>query len=74
MRVILERAPNTAVDHETAEGVTALLAVAQYHHADVLRLLADCGGDVNFTWGHDVKTSVAALGDSAARRTDKKAT
>jgi len=34
VRMLLERAPNTAVDYANALGATALLAAAQYHHAD----------------------------------------
>jgi len=38
--MILERAPNTAVDCVDAQGATALLAAAGLHHAEILRLLA----------------------------------
>jgi len=47
VRMILERAPNTAVDYATAQSFTALMAAAGYHHADILRLLADRGADMN---------------------------
>jgi ankyrin repeat protein len=40
VRMILARAPNTAVDYVGASGGTALVATAQYHHANILRLLA----------------------------------
>jgi len=45
-RMLLARAPNTLVDYANAMGFTALLAAAQYHHADILRLLADRGANV----------------------------
>jgi len=47
VRMILERALDTDVDYEDDDGGTALMAAAQYHHVDVLRLLADHGGNVN---------------------------
>ena len=49
VRMILERAPNTAVGHVTATGATALLMAAQCHHYDILTLLlvAGRGGNVN---------------------------
>jgi ankyrin repeat protein len=36
------------VDYVNADGDTALYLAAEYHHADILRLLADRGGNVNF--------------------------
>jgi ankyrin repeat protein len=48
VRMLLERAPNTTVDYVAVHGATALIAAAQYHRADVVRLLAD-RGNVNFT-------------------------
>ena len=47
VRMIVERAPNTAVDHVSADGVTALLMAAGYHHAPSIRLLAEAGANVN---------------------------
>jgi ankyrin repeat protein len=47
VRLILDRARNTAVDHANQIGSTALLVAAQYHHADIVRLLADRGASVN---------------------------
>ena len=42
VRMIIERAPNTAVDYVDAPGAAALLVAAQSHHApDIIRLLAD---------------------------------
>ena len=62
VRMILERAPNTPVDDvDDAHGATALLAAAQYHHADILRLLAARGADVNFTDGRSTPLRVAVL-------------
>jgi ankyrin repeat protein len=49
VRMILERAPKTAVDHTDADGDTALLAAAQYHNFDIVRLLADRGANPSFT-------------------------
>jgi hypothetical protein len=47
VRMLLERAPNTAVGYMNPPGVTALCLAALYHHADVVQLLTDCGGNVN---------------------------
>jgi ankyrin repeat protein len=47
VRMIFGRAPNTAVGHMDANGYTALRHTAKYHHADIVRLLADRGGNVN---------------------------
>ena len=47
VRMILERAPNTAVDHADADGDTALRMAALYHHADIVRLRTDRGADLN---------------------------
>ena len=47
VRMILERAPNTTVDHGSAVGVTAHIIAAMYHHADTLRVLAEGGANVN---------------------------
>jgi ankyrin repeat protein len=49
---LLARAPNTVVDHVDANGVTAMAVAALYHHADILRLLADYGANVNFCGAH----------------------
>jgi ankyrin repeat protein len=52
VRMILERAPNTAVDDVDGErggGVTPLMAAAGFHHADVLRQLAERGANINST-------------------------
>jgi ankyrin repeat protein len=49
--ILLERAPNTTVDYVDAHGHTALMMAAQYHHADILRLLADRGGNVDLGAG-----------------------
>jgi ankyrin repeat protein len=48
MRMLLARAPNTAVDQMDMMNVTALLTAALYHNADTIRVLADYGADVNF--------------------------
>ena len=48
VRMILDRAPNTAVDYVGAFGATALMAAAQNHHAEILRLLAGRGANVSF--------------------------
>ena len=45
--MMLERARNTAVDF-VADGVTALLMTAQSHHADIIRLLAGNGANLDF--------------------------
>jgi ankyrin repeat protein len=47
VRMILERAPNTSVDHPDTTRGTALLLAAQFNHADDVRLLADQGANVN---------------------------
>jgi hypothetical protein len=54
--IILERAPNTAVDYTDASGATAAIMAAQYHHAKILRLLADRGANVNLTGQRGVTT------------------
>jgi ankyrin repeat protein len=46
--MILERAPNTTADYADADGDTALISAARYQHADIVRLLADFGADVNW--------------------------
>ena len=51
VRMILQRARNTTVDHVSAIGFTALSMAAQYHHAGVLRVLADHGANVHFATG-----------------------
>ena len=51
VRMLLERAPNTAVDYATANGWTALIVAAMYHHADILVLLAGAGANVNYQQG-----------------------
>jgi ankyrin repeat protein len=47
VRLILERAPITPVDHARANDTTALCMAADFHHVDTLQLLADRGADVN---------------------------
>ena len=47
VRMILQRARNTPVDYANARGFTAQIMAAQYHHVDIVRLLADCGANVN---------------------------
>jgi ankyrin repeat protein len=47
VRLILDRAPNTAVDHATAIGDTAATVAAQYYHVETLQLLADRGANIN---------------------------
>jgi hypothetical protein len=49
VRMILKRAPRTAVDHMLATGATALLMAALYHNFDILGILADGGANLNFT-------------------------
>ena len=53
VRMLLTRAPNTTVDYvdasrhgATSVGFTALAVAAQFHHADVIRLLAEWGASV----------------------------
>jgi len=48
VRMLLARAPKTAVDYVDAQGATAMIMTSQYHHADNIPLLADCGANVNF--------------------------
>jgi ankyrin repeat protein len=48
VRVLLARAPTTAVDYTAAHGGNAMMAAALYQHADIIRLLAESGADVNF--------------------------
>ena len=45
--MILERAPSNSLDYVGAHGATALRLAARYHHVDIVRLLADCGANVN---------------------------
>ena len=47
VRMLLQRAGNTIVDHVSAIGFTAAIMAAQYHHADIVRVLADHGANVN---------------------------
>ena len=64
VRMILERAPNTAVGHMDAHGDTALLLATLYHHADIVRLLTDNGGNVNLVVGPQRNPLLrAAVGD-----------
>ena len=56
VRMILERAPNTAVDYTVAIGYTALFVAGQYHHADIVRLLAEHGASLNVAAGTRVAT------------------
>ena len=49
VRLILERAPTTDVDHADATRSTALMAATQFHRADIIRLLTDRGANVNLT-------------------------
>jgi len=46
VRMILERAPKTAVNHMRGHSPSALIRAAQYHHADILQLLAERGGNL----------------------------
>jgi len=47
VRLMLKRARNTTVDHTNAHGDTAQLLSAQYHHVNILGVLADHGANVN---------------------------
>ena len=47
VRMILERAPNTKVDHVDGDGDTALLVAAEFHHANIIQLLAERGANVS---------------------------
>jgi len=49
VRMLLDRAPNTDVNYADARVATALMMAGQYHHSEVLRVLAERGADVNFT-------------------------
>jgi hypothetical protein len=49
VRMILERAPNTAVDYADASGATAAIMAAQCHHGHIVRMLADRGANLNVT-------------------------
>ena len=60
VRMILERAPNTAVDHADVNGDTALRMAAEYHHADIVRLLADRGANLNVLSGQGRTTPLRA--------------
>jgi ankyrin repeat protein len=51
VRIILERAPNTAVDYANATFATALTAAAEFHHFGILPLLAAAGANVNYAVG-----------------------
>jgi len=61
VRMILELAPNTTVDYVATHGVTALMRMAQYHHADILRLLADRGANLNFEVGSPLRAAVTSF-------------
>jgi len=50
--MILERAPKTTVYRVDAMGFTALLAAAEYHHANIIQLLADRGANVSEPRGY----------------------
>ena len=65
VRMILERAPNTAADVVCAYGVTALLLGAQYHHAEIIRLLADHGANLNVRTSDPLLLGSAAVGITA---------
>jgi len=60
VRMMLERARNTIVDYADAQGYTAQHMAVQYHNVDILRLLADCGANVNLA---------TCRGDTALRLT-----
>ena len=47
VRMLLERARNTTVDHVDPRGMTPLSMAALFHHAEILRLLAERGANVN---------------------------
>jgi len=47
VRMILERAPKTAVDYKDVIHASALLMAALYHRADTIRVLVDRGANVN---------------------------
>jgi hypothetical protein len=51
MQMLLERALCTEVDYTDAQGDTAVLVSAQYHHAESLQSLADRGANLNFRRG-----------------------
>jgi hypothetical protein len=47
VRILLQRARNTIVDQLSTVGVTAQILAAQYHHVDILQVLADHGANVS---------------------------
>jgi ankyrin repeat protein len=49
VRMMLERAPNNAVTFVNAQGYTAVMYAAGYHHADIVRLLVAHGASVHFS-------------------------
>ena len=63
VRMILERAPCTAVDHRLITiGATATGMAALFHHADIVRLLADRGANVNFAGQRRISPLCLAVG------------
>ena len=47
VRILLDLAPNTAVDTRDLAGNTALISAAAYLHVDIIQQLIDRGADVN---------------------------
>jgi ankyrin repeat protein len=78
VRMILERAPNTAVDYANSRGVTALMKAAHFRHSEIIRLLADRGADVSrVNWQRVTALRLAVtllspppLGDTESPRRD----
>jgi hypothetical protein len=60
--MLLQRARNTAINHTNADGSTAPLFAAQFHHADSVRVLADCGANVNLATSHGQTALHLAVG------------
>jgi ankyrin repeat protein len=51
VRMLLERAPGTAADNANTLGATAGIAAAVFHHAEILRVLAEHGANLNVVVG-----------------------
>jgi len=49
VRMMLDRVRNTTVNDANETGLTAHIIAAQYHDADMVRVLADRGANVNLT-------------------------